>query len=210
MNTTFSFLSAPSRLSPQANTHAGFDQVFANGRLTFGLIAPLESYPHSPAPTMKDHLAMAQLADQGGFSSLWLRDVPFYDPTFRDVGQVFDPMAYAGYLACATSRIALGTAGIVMPLRDPLAVAKQATTLDHLTDNRFILGLASGDRPVEYPVFGVDYATRSERFRDAVETIRAVTGPARMRGVLRASLPPPSRMTASELRASRFAGETAQ
>lgn len=153
----------------------GFSQVFQPGALTFGFIAPLESYPHQPAPTMRDHLALARAADDAGFSAIWLRDVPFYDPAFGDLGQVFDPIAYAGFLAAATQRIAIGTAGIVLPLREPLAVAKQATTLSHLTGGRFILGLSSGDRPAEYPAFGVDFGTRSDRFRDACALIRAVT-----------------------------------
>lgn len=153
----------------------GFDRVFQAGRLTFGFIAPLESYPDRPAPTMQDHLSMARKVDHAGFSSIWLRDVPFYDPLFGDLGQVFDPIAYAGYLAAATRRIAIGTAGIVLPLRDPLAIAKQAATLDHLTDNRFILGLSTGDRPVEYPAFGIDFETRSDRFREAHALIRTMT-----------------------------------
>ncbi|WP_313809510.1 LLM class oxidoreductase [Sphingobium sp.] len=153
----------------------GFSQVFQPDTLTFGFIAPLESYPDRPAPTMRDHLALARTADDAGFSAIWLRDVPFYDPSFGDLGQVFDPMSYAGFLAAATKRIAIGTAGIVLPLRDPLAIAKQATTLSHLTDGRFILGLSSGDRPAEYPAFGVDFDTRSDRFRDAYALIRAVT-----------------------------------
>jgi luciferase-type oxidoreductase len=130
--------------------------VFQPSRLTFGFIAPLEGYPDTPAPTMRDHLAMARKADEAGIAALWLRDVPFYDPSFGDVGQVFDPMVYAGFLAGVTSTIAICTAGIVMPLRDPLAIAKQATSLDHLTD-RFLLGLSTGDRPIEYPAFGADF-----------------------------------------------------
>jgi luciferase-type oxidoreductase len=153
----------------------GFERVFRQGELTFGFIAPLESYPDGPAPSMRNHLEMACKVDDAGFSAIWLRDVPFYDPSFGDLGQLFDPIAYAGYLAAATRRIAIGTAGIVMPLRDPLAIAKQATTLDHLTDNRFILGFSSGDRPVEYPTFGIDFDSRAERFRDAYALIRAVT-----------------------------------
>lgn len=155
--------------------HAGFSRAFQPDKLTFGFIAPLESYPDLPAPSMRDHLALARKADEAGFSAIWLRDVPFYDPSFGDLGQVFDPIAYAGFLAAVTTRIAIGTAGIVMPLRDPLAIAKQATTLSHLTGNRFILGLSSGDRPVEYPAFGIDFDSRADRFRDAYAMIRAVT-----------------------------------
>ncbi len=173
--TTEAFLARTSSAPGGIETHRGFARVFQPARLSFGFIMPLEGYPDSPAPTMRDHLAMAQKADEAGFSALWLRDVPFYDPSFGDVGQVFDPMVYAGFLAGVTSKIAIGTAGVVMPLRDPLAVAKQSTTLDHLTEGRFLLGLSTGDRPSEYPVFGAAFDNRADRFRDAHALIRAVT-----------------------------------
>lgn len=48
---------------------------------------------------MADHGEMARKADDYGFGALWLRDVPFYDPRYGDVAQVFDPVAYIGYLA---------------------------------------------------------------------------------------------------------------
>lgn len=54
-------------------------------------------------------------------------------------------------------------------------VAKQATSLDHLTANRFLLGLSTGDRPVEYPAFGATFDNRAERFRDGHAFIRAAT-----------------------------------
>lgn len=156
-------------------THPGYARLYKPGHLTFGFISPLESYPQGPAPTMQDHSEMAIKVDDAGFSAIWLRDVPFYDPNFGDVGQIFDPLVYAGYLAAITRNITIGTAGVILPLRDPLIVAKQATTLDNLLGGRLILGFATGDRPVEYPAFGVDYHNRAERFRDAVALIRAAT-----------------------------------
>lgn len=155
--------------------HPGYSRVFKPGHLTFGFIAPLESYPNSVGPTLADHAKMARKVDEAGFSAIWLRDVPFYDPNFGDVGQVLDPLAYASYLAAITRDIAIGTAGIVLPLRDPLIVAKQASTVDQLLGGRLLLGLATGDRPVEYPAFGLEFENRAERFRDAHAIIRAVT-----------------------------------
>lgn len=152
-----------------------FSKVFRPGALTFGLIAPLEGYPESAIPTMHQHTELAKQADEGGFSAIWLRDVPFFDPSFGDVGQIYDPIVYGAWLAAATRNIAIGTAGIVLPLRDPLIVAKQATSLDHLTGGRFLLGLSTGDRPIEYPAFGSDFNNRSERFRAAHALLRVVT-----------------------------------
>ena len=50
---------------------------------------------------MDRHLETAILAEQLGFSALWLRDVPFNVPSFGDVGQIFDPFVYLGSLAAA-------------------------------------------------------------------------------------------------------------
>lgn len=88
---------------------------------------------------------MIRLADESGIDSIWLRDVPFLDPSFGDAAQVFDVMTYAGWIAGITKNIVIGTAGVVLPLRDPIIVAKQASTIDQLSGGRMILGLASGD-----------------------------------------------------------------
>ncbi|MGG2396712.1 LLM class oxidoreductase [Pseudomonas sp. SH1-B] len=156
------------------NDHLAFNQVFHPGRLTFGFIAPLEAYPDSPFPTLQDHQRLARKVDEAGFASLWLRDVPFYDPRFGDAGQMLDPFVYAGMLASITQRITLGTAGIVLPLRDPVFVAKQAASVDQLSAGRFILGLSTGDRPTEYPALGADFANRDERYREAFALIRTL------------------------------------
>jgi luciferase-type oxidoreductase len=168
-------LSNASHLHPDLLAHPGYSRVFQPGKLTFGFIMPLEGYAHSPFPTMADHGRMAKMADEAGFSALWMRDVPFYDPNFGDTGQMFDPFVYLGYLAGQTRRIALGTAGIVLPLREPLIVAKQAVSVDQLSGGRLILGLSSGDRAVEYPAFGIDYETRAERYQEGVQLIKTVT-----------------------------------
>lgn len=172
---TMEFTPTPGQMPDDLAQHPGYARVFQPGRLTFGFIAPLESYPDSPGPTLADHAELAIKVDRAGFAALWLRDVPFYDPNFGDVGQVLEPLAYAAYLAAITRDISIGTAGIVLPLRDPLIVAKQATTVDQLLGGRLILGMATGDRPTEYPAFGVNFETRAERFRDALALIRAVT-----------------------------------
>lgn len=157
------------------HTPTSFTRVFAENQLSVGLITPLEAYPDSPFPTLKDHLRIVQKAEDAGFASIWIRDVPFYDPHFGDAAQMLDPFVYAGFLAAATRSITLGTTGIVLPLREPISVAKQAASVDHLTEGRFILGLSTGDRPVEYPAFDVEFEDRGERYREAVDMIRTLT-----------------------------------
>lgn len=162
-------------LAPDLAGHAAYARVFQPGRLTVGFIAPLEAYPNAPWPTLADHAALARKVDALDFAAIWLRDVPFYDPSFGDVGQILDPMVYAGWLAAQTTRIAIGTAGIVLPLRDPLIVAKQAASVDQLAGGRFLLGLSTGDRPSEFAAFDSDLGNRPDRYRDAIDVIRAAT-----------------------------------
>jgi len=158
-----------------APINTAFNHVFRPNRLSIGLVLPLEAYTVGREPTMKGHLEAAQLAEQLGFSALWLRDVPFNVPSFGDAGQIFDPFVYLGALAAVTDRIALGTASIVLPLRHPAHVAKAAASVDVLSGGRLLLGIASGDRPEEYPALNQTYPDRGERFRDSVDYIRAVS-----------------------------------
>jgi luciferase-type oxidoreductase len=156
------------------------------GRLTLGLELPLDNdwgqsrlaadrkagRPFG-VPSLDAHAQLARLADQSGFAGLWVRDVPLYDPVhFGDAGSVFETFTHLGHLAAITERAVLGTAAVVLPLRRPLLVAKAAATVDVLSGGRFVLGLASGDRPVEYPLFDVDFTTRAETFRNSVEVLR--------------------------------------
>ncbi len=148
-----------------------YNAVFKPNRLSLGLVVPLEAYPASPVPTMVRHVERIQLAEQLGFLSVWLRDVPFNVPTFGDAGQTFDPFVYLGLLAGKTDRIALGVASIVLPLRHPAHVAKAASSVDVLSGGRLLMGVASGDRPEEYPALGIEFAERGRRFRDSVAYI---------------------------------------
>ena len=135
-------------------------------------VLPLEAYPHGPVPAMTRHLERVGLAESLGFSAIWLRDVPFNVPSFGDAGQLYDPFVYLGLLAGQTQRIALGVASIVLPLRHPAHVAKAAASADVLSGGRLILGVASGDRPEEYPALNLPFADRGERFRDSFDYIQ--------------------------------------
>ena len=106
------------------------------------------------------------------FSAVWLRDVPFNVPSFGDAGQTYDPFAYLGFLAAKTEIIALATGSIILPLRHPAHVAKAAATADVLSGGRLILGVASGDRPEEYPALNMSFDDRGKRFRDSFEYIQ--------------------------------------
>tara|TARA_R110001583_G_scaffold8952_2_gene42231 strand:- start:6646 stop:7551 length:906 start_codon:yes stop_codon:yes gene_type:complete len=129
---------------------------------------------HKPfgVPDMSKHKERIMLADKLGFKVAWVRDVPLYDPNFGDAAQIYESFSYLGYLAACTNNILLGTAAIVLPLRAPWLVKKAAATINELSNNRFILGVASGDRPAEYPAFNVDFNSRSQSFRESLDILK--------------------------------------
>lgn len=160
--------------------NAAYARVFQPGRLSIGLTVPVAAYPHSDVPADEDVLGVAQrvrAVEQAGFAAVWLRDVPSRVPSFGDAGHVTDPWVTLGLLAGQTSRIALGVASIVLPLRHPAHVAKAAASVDQLSGGRLLLGIASGDRPAEYPAMGASFEDRGARFREAVRYIRAMGQP---------------------------------
>ncbi len=150
-----------------------YNAVFQPGRLTLGLFFALESYTGS-TPSMLNQVDLAKRAEELGFSALWFRDVPMHVPEFGDTGQIFDPWVYMAFIAAQTSRIALITGSIVLPIRHPIHVTKAASSIDQLTNGRLILGVASGDRPQEYPAFNKDINSRTKIFQDSFSMIRGL------------------------------------
>mgnify|MGYP000851430045 CR=1 FL=1 len=116
------------KLPERLQNHRGFARTFQPGKLTLGLIAPFKGYPDSPVPEMDDFATVIKAADQSGIATLWVRDVPFYDPSFGDVAQIYDPSVTLGYLAALTQNVALGSAGYVSPLREPILTAQEAAS----------------------------------------------------------------------------------
>lgn len=143
--------------------------------MTLGLFFPIEAF-EGDIPRMQNQVLLARQAEDAGFAALWVRDVPLRDPSFGDVGQIFDPWVYLGYITGQTTKIALGTGAIVVPIRHPLHLAKAAASIDQLSGGRLLLGVATGDRPVEFPAFGVDADARGAKFREYLDVYRQALG----------------------------------
>lgn len=150
-----------------------FDSIATKNKLTLGLVFPLEAYSGSIAK-MENQESLAKRAEEYGFKALWFRDVPFNDPSFGDAGQLYDPWIYMTHIMNHTTKIALGSASIILPLRHPVHTAKSINSFQILSNERLILGVASGDRPVEYPAFDQNLAHKSELFRDSFFYIKAL------------------------------------
>ncbi len=145
--------------------------MFAPGHLTLGIMSPIQNYGFD-YPALQGQETMVAMAERAGFAAVWVRDVPLHDPAFGDVGQMYDPWVYLGWLAAHTERIALATGSVILPLRHPIDVAKAAASADQLSGGRLVMGIATGDRPVEFPAYGQPHHRRDTAFRDRLEFIR--------------------------------------
>lgn len=158
-------------------THHGFARTFKKHHLTLGLTFPLESYRGSfPTMDLEAQMTLAKKAEKLGFASLFVRDSPLYDPNFGDVGALYDPWVFLSYVAAHTEQIALGTASIVTTLRHPLHVAKAAASLDKIANQRFLLGVATGDRPIEFPAFRVEQNESAALFKESIAVMKKIWG----------------------------------
>ncbi|MFF6778554.1 LLM class F420-dependent oxidoreductase [Streptomyces sp. NPDC012637] len=129
---------------------------------------------------------LARELEQRGFAGLYLpehthipvsRDTP--DPAGRgelprEYGRTLDPFVALGQAAAVTERLHLGTGITLVAEHDPIALAKQIATLDHLSGGRFTLGVGFGWNREEAADHGVDWPTRRERTRDAMHLMRAL------------------------------------
>lgn len=111
------------------------------------------------------------------FDSMWLYD-HFY-PNDGD-GSCFEAFVALASLAHLVPRSTVGHLVLANPYRHPALVAKMASTLDHATGGRVILGLGAGWHVPETEAYGMDLAPTRERLaglRAATQVIRALLRP---------------------------------
>jgi luciferase-type oxidoreductase len=161
----------------------GYRRTFVDGRLTLGLGFPVETgRGEVPRMDVDEQLALSRAAEDGGVAALWARDIPLRVPSFGDVGQIHDPWVFLTWVAAHTSRIALGTAADLATWSGCRTGRTIAASLDRLSGGRFLLGVASGDRPEEFRAFGLEQGERGERFREHLRVMtHALT--TEMRGI---------------------------
>lgn len=157
--------------------HQGFSRTFKDNKLTLGLLMPLEAYNGSfPRMDIEEQMKLAKKVEDLKFASLFVRDSPIYDPSFGDVGFLYDPLMFLTYVAAQTENIALGTASVVTTLRNPIHLAKSVATLDRLSKERLLFGAATGDRPIEFPAFKVDVDDKEALFQESIAVMREIWG----------------------------------
>ncbi|MER5734403.1 MULTISPECIES: LLM class F420-dependent oxidoreductase [unclassified Streptomyces] len=95
----------------------------------------------------------------------------------REYARTLDPFVALAQAAAVTGRLGLGTGITLLAQHDPIVLAKQIATLDHLSGGRFTLGLGYGWNKEEAADHGVAWGTRRELVADRLALMRALWAP---------------------------------
>lgn len=131
--------------------------------------------------------AAARTLEEAGFASLWVSDhvvmpdridshYPFAADgraTWSTATPWLDAVVALGVIAEATERATIGTAVLVLPLRQPVVLAKQLATVDVVSCGRLTLGVGAGWLREEFEALAVPFESRGGRFEEWVALLRA-------------------------------------
>lgn len=129
----------------------------ASNDVMFG-IAMRNFLPYPEMPDARALVDYAVRAEALGYESVWVWDhiLLGVDPCFP----IIDSLTLLSGVATRTERIRLGTGILVLPLRNPVTLAKQLLSIDNLSNGRLTLGMAAGWYKREFDAVGVDFHQR--------------------------------------------------
>ena len=137
-------------------------------------------------------LAIARQAEASGFDSVWGGEhvirpdqiaSPYpYTADGKMPGEaetpIPDPLIWLAYVAAAAPSVRLGTCILILPQRNPVVLAKELATLDHLSGGRVELGIGVGWLREEFEALGVPWERRGARTDESIGALRALwSGP---------------------------------
>ena len=126
---------------------------------------------NSQAQTFDESFRQIEAAEELGIQSVWLAEVHFSPNSVLS-----SPMIVASSVATRTRRIRLGLAVQVLPLANPLRVAEEAATVDHISQGRFEFGIGRSGLTRYYQGYNVDYSESEARFYESLEVIKRAWG----------------------------------
>ncbi len=128
----------------------------------FGVFLPSYVWEGDGPERARGIKAFAREVEALGFDSLFITDHLLAAKRFYSVDWL-EPLTTLAVAAGATEHVRLGTSILIMPLRNPVILAKELATLQFLSDNRVILGAGVGWNDVEYEAVGVHKSERGKR-----------------------------------------------
>ena len=133
-------------------------------------------------------LELCRVAEEIGFESVWGGEHVIFPSTIESAypytadGKVPatpdtpipDPLIWLAYVAAVAPSLRLGTCILILPQRNPLVLAKELATLDHLSGGRVELGIGVGWLREEFEALGVPWERRGARTDEYVAALRTV------------------------------------
>jgi alkanesulfonate monooxygenase SsuD/methylene tetrahydromethanopterin reductase-like flavin-dependent oxidoreductase (luciferase family) len=110
-------------------------------------------------------LRLVDVAEALSLHSVWLPEMHFAR------GVTASPLLCLAAIARRTRRLRLATTSLLLPIHHPLRIAAEIATLDHLSGGRVIVGLGRGFRAPLFDAFGIDPATKRDRFDHALDVM---------------------------------------
>ncbi len=137
--------------------------------INFGIA--LESFtPPGVIPDTEKIFDMAIRAEKMGFDTIWVWDHLLLGS--KRVYQVLEPLMLLAALSQKTSKLKLGISALVLPLRDPVVLAKEVQTIDYISNGRLVLGVAAGWYEKEFDAVGAAFAQRGKMTEEFLKTMR--------------------------------------
>ncbi len=139
-------------------------------KITAGIHLP-QAGPAASAGAISE---VAELAESLGFEDVWVSDhliIPA-DTKYPPSAYIYEPLAVMAWVAAKTSRVKIGTTVLVLPMRNPIVVAKSLASIDLLSGGRVILGTAAGWLKAEFDALGIPFNERGKRTDEALEMIQ--------------------------------------
>ena len=128
----------------------------------FGVFLPSYVWEGDGGERARGIKAFAREVEDLGFDSLFITDHLLVGKRFYSVNWL-EPLLALAVAAGVTERVRLGTSILIMPLRNPVLLAKELATLQFLSDNRVVLGGGVGWNDAEYEAVGVHKSERGRR-----------------------------------------------
>lgn len=133
----------------------------------------LPNYGRASSPEAIREVARA--AEDLGFDSIWTTDhVLVPEAHLEPYGRIFETWTTLAYVAALTQRVRLGTSILLLGLRNPVLVAKQAATLDQLSNGRLILGIGAGWLAREFENLGMSFQRRIRFLEEGIALMRTL------------------------------------
>lgn len=123
-----------------------------------------------------EYVAMARAAEEVGFDSVWVGDHLLYRGDGRPERGPWEAWTMLSGLAAVTERVTLGPLVASAAFHAPAMLAKQAATVDEISEGRLALGIGAGWNEAEFRAFGFPYDARVDRFEEAFDIVRRLLG----------------------------------